>query len=288
MLSTIITSYDHPDIATIHVRECMKSTVVPDEIIVVNDHGPKELKDMLKALDRNTRVVYAYVKEDIPWNYTGARNLGVWLSRGDMLSMEDCDNIPSMKAYEEGLQFMEDNPDVSYILYGKRPRITVEQAHNETQEQWTDAYQKKKITRARHNDTRMIRRDAYLKIKGCDERFAGKYAWACTDFNRRLQRAGLMEMTEDSKGRPIPVVKGVSEHFFAVLEGETTVCQCGEENRELDGSISFCLKCRLPVWRKSYANFDMAREADTWGKQNKNHTQSPIGIINFQYEYEVL
>jgi glycosyltransferase involved in cell wall biosynthesis len=265
----------------------MKSTVVPDEIIVVDDCGHPGLRDLLKNLERNTRVIYARINQDIPWNYTGARNLGVWLSRGDYLSMEDTDNIPSYKCYEDALGYFEDRPETNIVLYGRRPRISTELALTGDQESWMEHHEKSKGSRPRHSDTKMIRREAYLKVKGNDERFAGKYAWSCADFQRRTQRAGVIESDVSERGtRPINHV--VSTHFFAVTDAETKRCKCTEEEREMDGPDSVCLKCGKPVWRKSYTNYNMASERDGWGKKNRGHYQSPIGILNFTYDFEIL
>jgi len=103
-LSVIITAYDQHDLTIVHVGECMKSTRIPDEIIVVNDGGTPDLREKLKVLPRNTKIIYARINEDVPWNYTGARNLGIWLSRGDYISIEDTDHIPHRKFYESALE----------------------------------------------------------------------------------------------------------------------------------------------------------------------------------------
>ena len=82
----------------------MKSSVLPDEIVVVNDGGPPELREMLIALPRNVPIVYARIEEDILWNYNGAVNLGIWLSRGDVIALEDTDHIPDRNTYNINIQ----------------------------------------------------------------------------------------------------------------------------------------------------------------------------------------
>ena len=47
-LSIIIPAYDQHEVTALHVREIMKSTRLPDEVIVVNDGGADDLKDKLK------------------------------------------------------------------------------------------------------------------------------------------------------------------------------------------------------------------------------------------------
>ena len=241
-LSVIITAYDAHEVTTLHVKEAMNSSRIPDEIIVVNDHGDHNLKEMLQKLDKKCPIIYAYIMEDIEWNYTGARNLGYWLSRGDFVSMEDTDNIPSTEAYKDALAFMEENPHVGRLLYGRRPKVYLKDIKGKEQKDWPDVLG----ARPAHQDTQMLRREVYMKVKGCDERFAGRYAWACADWRRRLNRAGIESAQAFT-------------HFWAIIDGETQGL----------------------VRRKSYKNYGLAREKD-------GHIQSPIGVINFKYEFEIL
>ena len=82
MISVIISTYNDDEVCLAHLKTCMESSYVPEEIIVVDDCGKEGLLDKIKRLKRNTKIIYARVLEDIKWNYTGARNLGIWLSRG--------------------------------------------------------------------------------------------------------------------------------------------------------------------------------------------------------------
>jgi len=233
-LSVIITAFDSHEVTVLHVKECMNSTRVPDEVIVINDHGDPSLKEMLQKIDKKCPLIYAYILDDIPWNYTGARNLGYWLSRGDILSMEDNDHIPSRGLYEEAMEYVEQNPNVGRVLSGKRPKIFKKEALSLPMEKWTSLG-----SRQTHQDTQFLRREVYMKVKGCDERFAGAYAWACTDWRRRLQRAEIE-------------TGSVHASYWAIVDGETSTL----------------------VRRKSYRNYEYARE-------NDEHIQSPIGIMNF-------
>ncbi len=180
MLSVIITSYDKHEITKAHVRECMNSTIVPDEIIVVNDGGDPCLKDMLKTLDKKCKIIYARVKEDIPWNYNGACNLGVWLSRGDIIGFEDNDNIPTPTFYEEALKILKDDPEVGRVLGKIRYHVSVNDLEKPATE-WT-------ITGSRgpNQGTYLMRRDIYLTLKGQDEKFCGRYGWMYYEWRRKL------------------------------------------------------------------------------------------------------
>lgn len=201
-LSVIISAYDGHPLTVIHVRECMNSSYMPDEIIVVNDGGDPCLKDMLKKLEMKTRVIYARINEDIPWNYTGARNLGVWLSRGEFISIEDNEHIPHKDYYKTAIKTLEENPAFGRNRTVKRYILPMEDALNKPSEEW-------KIVRGMgcHQDSAVIRRDVYLKVKGYDERFAGRYAWASTDWRRRLMRADIQTID--------------SGYQWVVLEGDS-------------------------------------------------------------------
>ncbi len=261
MLSVIITAFNTPEITAIHIREAMRSTLVPDEIIVVNDHGDVVLKDMLKKLDINTRLVYAYVQDDIPWNYTGARNLGVWLSRGDILISEDSDNIPARTLYEDMLKRLNSEPYVDMVKAGRRPIATMEDALNKPFEEWVSIKD-----RAAHDDSYMIRREKYLLVRGYDERMAGRYAWACTEWTRRIGRAGI-------------VVDRIETPYWTVHGGDTRVCECEKSIKERAATI-LCNDCGLAFKRLSFKNYQIARK--------NTYIQPPGGIINFTYEFEVL
>ena len=239
-LSIIISAYDRHDITTIHVRECMNSIRLPDEIIVVNDGGSDDLKDMLLKLDIKCKIIYAKIHENIEWNYTGARNLGVWLSSGDVLSMEDTDNIPNKRVYGEALKVLESG-FIGRVICSKRPKVSIEDIMTKPQVQWPVSH-----FRPYHRDTQFIPRSIYLQLKGCDERFAGRYAWACADWRRRLLRANIPD-------------RQIEEYYYAVVDGDT----------------------KSLIRRKSYTNYELAREDD-------GHIQSPKGILNFTYNYEIL
>ena len=272
MLSVILTAYDEPDVAAVHVRECMNSSLVPDEIIVVNDHGDPILKQKLIDLDRNTKVIYAYIQDDIPWNYTGARNLGVWLSRGDLLMIEDTDNIPSKEAYKDAVKFFEENPDSQRALFGRRVKVEKQDVISNPVDKWKDVGR-----RPQHDDTQMIRRQAYLKAKGYDERFAGKYAWACSDWRRRLQRVGVIAV-ERTGNKVISKPEAITTFFWTVFDAETSslLRRRSYENYELASE-----RAHRSLYFKTF------RDGEELVSYN-GHKQSPVGILNFSYEFTEL
>ena len=116
-ISTIITAYNVHEVTIAHVKACMEGTVMPYEVIVVNDGGDPNLLEMLKKVEKKCPITYALIEEDIPWNYTGARNLGVWLSRGEYLAIEDNDTIPSVDFYKKALELIKEGYDKGWLSF---------------------------------------------------------------------------------------------------------------------------------------------------------------------------
>ena len=186
-ISVLISAWNKHEVTAVHVRECMNSTRVPDEIIVVNDGGTLDLKDKLMALDKKTKIIYARINEDIKWNYTGARNLGMFISTGDFISLEDNDHIPQRTYYQDCLDEFKEHPELQRLMSLKRHVVSEEDVLTKPFEEWG-----KMGSRPCHKDVAFNKREVFLKLKGYDERFAGEYGWCSTDLNRRIFREGIV------------------------------------------------------------------------------------------------
>lgn len=198
-LSVIIPAYARHLLTVRNVEETLKSSRVPDEIIVVNDGGDLGLKAMLP---RHPNLIYARIEEDILWNYNGAVNLGCWISTGDVICIQDTDHIPSRDAYANGLKVLEERPEVGRISYG-RNIVQIEDVHK-PMEEW--------VANGGMGTNQMVsllRRDVYTALKGQDERFAGHYGYMSYDFPYRRD---TIQKTISQK----------ANYFWAVLgdEGE--------------------------------------------------------------------
>lgn len=241
MLSLILPNYQHFDITVAHVREAMNVSVIPDEIIVVNDGGDPSLKDMLKTLEKKTKIIYARIEQDITWNYNGACNLGVWLSQGDMLAFEDNDNIPSKDFYKEALDVMNLHPEVGRVIARKRMDFSIKDIEKPLEE-WNILGK-----RGPNQGTYMMRRDVYLFLKGQDERFCGRYGWMYYDWRRRLLNQAKTQFA-------------MTGYYYYVVEGQSNLSHHNDPQN-------------AGIMRKN---------------MRENVVQSPIGILNFTYKYEIL
>lgn len=246
-LTTIITAYDHHELTVAHVKHAMDVSRVPDEIIVVNDGGDPSLKDMLKKVERKCPIVYAYITEDIPWNYNGACNLAFVLSSGDYLAYEDNDNVPSFRFYEEALAYLKDNPHIARVQASKRKVVTTDDLLNKPRSEWEIIGKE-----GPNMGTAIIPRQIYLQMKGHDERFCGRYGWMYYDWRTRC-----MNM--------------VGKDNYSASVGEYFYTKEGQSNLKRSNSTEN-LSFRRDNCRRINAG---------------EGCQHPNGILNFMYEYEI-
>lgn len=180
-LSCVIPAYRRHPMTVRHVEECLRSTRVPDEIVVVNDGGDPCLKEMLvealtKFPGRTSKIIYARVEEDILWNFNGAVNLGFWLSTGDIIAIEDTDHIPDRGLYETALELFDGTVDRVAV---DRRIVDVSQFPLPYEE-----WEARKVI-GPNQMTSLITRDLYLKLKGQDERFCGQYGYMAMSWHDR-------------------------------------------------------------------------------------------------------
>lgn len=183
--SVLIPAYRQHELTKVHVRECMNSSVIPDEIIVVNDHGDPSLKEMLKSLELKTKVVYAYILEDINWNYNGAVNLAFWLSRGDYISIEDTDHIPQRNVYKDAIGILDTQPEINRIHYW-RQWVPIADTQTKPFEEW-----ERYGSLGPNQMVTMLRREVYQMTKGQDERLCGRYGYMAYTWVAQYKRLGV-------------------------------------------------------------------------------------------------
>lgn len=193
--SVVISAYDTHEMTAAHVRESVRCSSIPNEVIIVNDGGDPCLKEMLEQevpIPGGCTLIYARINQDIPWNYTGARNLGVLLSNNPYIVLEDSDHIPTYDFYRRAINLLQDYPDIVKVQCKTRHRILLEDLLTKPQEEWIPL----KGSRGTHQDVGAFRRLDFLKIKGFNEEYASRYGWANMDFNERLKKLGRIVSIE--------------------------------------------------------------------------------------------
>lgn len=241
-LSTIIPAYRRHPLTVAHVRFCMLSSRPPDEIIVVNDGGDPCLRDMLIAMPRTCKIIYARIEQDILWNYNGAVNLGFWLATGDYVAIEDTDHIPDKDVYKKTLELAREYKDVDRFCFRRKCVDIFELGHDMNEWKFT------KVWGANQMVT-VMKRQAYIRLKGQDEQFGGHYGYMCYDWKNRYNNILKIKSM------------GVPAYYYAILDG-------GEPGMKRG---------------MSYENHKLYKE-----NARRGHPQHPAGILNFTYTYEEL
>jgi glycosyltransferase involved in cell wall biosynthesis len=117
-ISVIILYYGAPEaVIDKHITAILNNSFRPYEIIIVNDGHENDLTECLQAYKGLINIVYAKITPDIHWNLSGAANLGLTLSGGDLVSFEDCDVIPEPEYYNELVSIIDYGCDRVYAHY---------------------------------------------------------------------------------------------------------------------------------------------------------------------------
>jgi len=248
-LSVVISAYDQHETTLLHVEECMKSTLVPYEIVVINDGGSDSLRGMLKGIENKTcPIIYSRVKEDIRWNYTGARNLGIFLASSDLIAIEDNDHIPDRKFYEEALNLIAKGNDL--VFPKSRWFVLKKDIAGKPPEDW-----KPIKSTGPHCTVSVMRRSFLALMKGFDENFAGHYGWNGTDVVKKIKRLA-------------PKIASVGKYFMFYDSFSKT-----DDRPKTPGG-----KYRSESHNHRYLQKNL----------KSPEIQSDKGIINFHYDYEVI
>jgi len=180
-----------------HFYEIVKSSVVPDEIIVVNDGHPNDLRILMQDfhIEYGIKMTYAKILVDIPWNYQMA-NLCWYLCESEFISIEDCDVYPTKLFYEQGLNWLIEGYDkftAGYVNEASRPAACG-----------------------------IYRRAMLEKLGGWDEDFSGHYGLVDIWLNALIDRNGYKTYYSEEK------------LLYRNIDGETRgVVRDDSRNREL-------------------------------------------------------
>lgn len=243
-LSVVISAYDQHEMTVEHVKGCMGSSLVPKEIIVVNDGGDPSLLEMLKDIThRACPIVYARITKDIPWNQQGARNLGVWLSTGKYLAMEDNDHIPDYDFYQQAVDIIEKN-EADYIVPRVRGVVEFDDVKSNPKSQW-----KVIRTRGKAIIIAVCKRELLIDTKVYDESFSGRYGWEIPEWETRIKEAGARIMC--------------SGRYFTIANAYSRM-----QDREHDGR----------QFKMDPINYHHSRRS-----MREKRIQNPNGILNFNY-----
>lgn len=161
-LSMVVNCYfDKESTALIDLLD-LYSSYSPDlldklQILIVDDGSPVKFDpELLKKIRVPLNLTFLRIKEDIPWNQGGARNLGVVYAPSEKILLTDLDHYFTESALE-------------VLLRQKVPRKVIYKMAR---------YRQGKLIRC-HPNTFLLCRSRFLELFGYDEEFSGNYG--CDD-----------------------------------------------------------------------------------------------------------
>lgn len=104
-VSVVITTYNRPDFLHQALKSVIEQTVIPTEIIVVDDCSPTSFKSILSDFDE-TPIVYHRLERNSGANH--ARNIGVSLAKGEWVAFLDDDDAWLPHKLEKQLNSLKD------------------------------------------------------------------------------------------------------------------------------------------------------------------------------------
>lgn len=108
--SVIVPTYNRSEELKKFIESLLKQTVLPEELIIVDDGNLAEIP--LKGECLNAGILPVYFKKDTP-GLTASRNAGIKLARGDIIFFFDDDIVLSPRYIEKVLAVYADDKDGS-------------------------------------------------------------------------------------------------------------------------------------------------------------------------------
>jgi len=157
----------------------------PPRILIIDDGSPKTAAaDIVRRCKHKLPLRVFRIKEDIPWNFAGARNLGCHQAEG-WIYISDIDTLLPA---EEAKTLFESQPlDPQCFYMPKRLKMR------------SGTIAKQALVNL------LFHKDQYLAVGGYDEDYAGHYGREETDFYRRLQRIAAKVERDDVTVKVVPL-----------------------------------------------------------------------------------
>ena len=144
--------------------------------VIVDDHSTRKAVDIVSKFDVKCNLQVYYVEDDIIWNESGARNLGVEKTSSDIMLLMDWDCIVYEDLIKEVLSTKFDDNSFYQFFTHNKPRFL---------------FKKNTIRYYRHESVLCLTRKLWKKSGGFDEDFAGRYGYVDTAFTNNLMNMGF-------------------------------------------------------------------------------------------------
>lgn len=121
-ISVIIPTKDRAEMLPYSVASIWSQTVLPQEIIIINDASTIDYEPVIEKLQKNSPLPILYKCIEQSNGPSNTRNTGVSLAKGDILMFLDDDDTWLPEKIANQLQIFEQNPDVG-LVYAARQAV---------------------------------------------------------------------------------------------------------------------------------------------------------------------
>ncbi len=115
-IAVCIISYNQRDYLIEAIESVLAQTRMPDQIIVIDDVSPDDSVEVLRKYERDYPGLFTIQVNEVNQGNGTNRHLGVKLSRCDLISYLDGDDLYYPNKLELEEQCMIDNPDVGFVF----------------------------------------------------------------------------------------------------------------------------------------------------------------------------
>ena len=196
-ISVVIATYNRPDYIEAGLKCLLLQTYKDFEVVLVDDGSSKDVFSICKNFEDEIDIKYIR-QRNVPWNQAVAKNLGIKLSSGKILLLNDDDCFLMPTCLQEHIKIHQQHDKVmvcgEVLLHDKLGPTNV---YSYIVNQKYPEGGKVRPFRLLHQNF-SVRREYVLAINGYDEDFAGKYGYEDKDFWNRLEWSGVSVLKTNS------------------------------------------------------------------------------------------
>ena len=223
-VSVVIPTRNRPDWLRLALSSALSQTYSPMEIIVIDDASEdSHAYADIEALDPRVR----YVRNERPLGPSGARNLGIYLAKGDLVAFLDDDDEWLPEKLEKQVEAFSCDPDVGAVYCPCKWRdLDTGTVYPHTGSRYIHGWILPEQLEEDHTcgtPTYIVKRDILLEIGCFDTALSAREDWDLTI--RLAEQCKIAFVDEDlviagKHRRP-----GVSKHYANLLEAQKHILQ---------------------------------------------------------------
>ena len=164
-ISVLISVFNDQEHIQEAVESCLNQSLMPDEIVVIDDGSTDESGLILDRLAQKHDIIRVFHQQNT--GLTRALNRGLWLCEGEYVARLDSDDVCLYDRLKLEVEFLDSHPEYAvvggfFFMQGKIINMPVT---------WEEVLQELPKRNPFAHPTVMFRRESVMEIGGYDERF---------------------------------------------------------------------------------------------------------------------